>query len=82
MRSEPLVRVSMRALYLFVELPMSFEPLFMNAPRRTAATSKGFSDAYIEGPEMPDKTKGTENVQQANATSATAVARLDMYRLA
>jgi hypothetical protein len=54
----------------------------MNAPRRTAATSKGFSDAYIEGPEMPDKTKGTENVQQAKATNATAVARLDMYRLA
>ena len=31
---------------------------------------------------MPDKTKGTENVQQAKATNATAVARLDMYRLA
>jgi len=82
MRSKPLVRVSMRALYLFVELPMSFEPLFMNAPRRTAATSKGFSDAYIDGPEMPNKTAATENVQQAKATNATAVARLDMYRLA
>ena len=69
-------------IYLFDELPMSFEPLFMKAPRRTAATSNGFSDAYRDVPcTPPARTNGTENVQHAKAIAATAVARLDMYRL-
>ena len=69
-------------IYLFDELPMSFEPLFMKAPRRTAATSNGFSDAYRDVPcTPPARTNGTENVQHAKAIAAIAVARLDMYRL-
>ena len=61
---------------LRASLPTSFDPLFMKAPRRTAATPIGCSDVHRGFVTFVVMRNGNEKVQNAKATARPAVTAL------